>query len=79
MTRTNDEKKLVIYYIEMRTRYFNKFANIIFTQLIKEKHPILSHNKEIIENIEKIVAKSGSSHWSYRKSNFSFGNIIFIS
>ena len=80
MTRTDDEKKiLVIYYIEMRTRYFNKFANIIFTQLIKEKHPILSHNKKIIENIEKIeknVAKSGSSHWSYRKSNFSFGKIL---
>jgi len=32
--------------------------------------------KATIENIEKIVAKSGSSHWSYRKSNFSFGNIF---
>jgi hypothetical protein len=79
MTRTNDEKRiLVIYYIEMRTRYFNKFANIIFRQLIKEEHPILSHNKEIIKNIENIVAKSGSSHWSYRnrKSNYTIGKIF---
>jgi len=79
MTRTNDEKKiLVIYYIEMRTRYFNEFANIIFTQLIKEKHPILSHNKEIIENIENIVAKSGSSHWSYSKYNIFGYEIKFL-
>jgi hypothetical protein len=76
MTHTNDEKKiLVIYYIEMRTRYFNEFANIIFRQLIKEEHPILSHNKEIIKNI---VAKSGSSHWSYRKYkyNYTIGKIF---
>jgi hypothetical protein len=58
-----ERKILVIYYIELRTRYFNHFATRIFDILLYISLPI-SQSKEV----EKIYALSKQQiQWTYRK------------
>lgn len=63
MVKFENQRILVIYYIELRTRYFNKFVkkiHVILTQL-RNIEPKLSYNIEAI---------SQSPQWSYRKLSY---------
>ena len=63
MVKFENQRILVIYYIELRTRYFNEFVkkiHVILTQL-RNIEPKLSYNIEAI---------SQSPQWSYRKLSY---------
>jgi hypothetical protein len=63
MVKFENQRILVIYYIELRTRYFNEFVkkiHVILTQL-RNIEPELSYNIEAI---------SQSPQWSYRKLSY---------
>lgn len=67
MVKFENQRILVIYYIELRTRYFNEFVkkiHVILTQLLTQLRniePKLSYNIEAI---------SQSPQWSYRKLSY---------
>ena len=63
MVKFENQRILVIYYIELRTRYFNEFVkkiHVILTQL-RNIEPKPSYNIEAI---------SQSPQWSYRKLSY---------